>query len=312
MRILLAPVLVAGLGLLLANGESYAQVQPCTENCVQVAVSSPEGSFGTGETFQTTISFKQGGEGLNQQAAIAMTLGIPGLKLANCDNPTSDGLTSAVSIPGEISDNFRVVIENTVCTDASKPCLCPGTGETQADYINLVIFGPKNLPTPGSGEVTFPLLPADGALVTLSLTVVNPTTDPVPLHLYVETDNQSATPKPQFGALLSIGNNEAVDQTVNRNVGSGVSNVQTTDGAVDIEDVVGACACDCDGNMRVTGTEITRCVLILGGTLPLTNCPAADSDASGRVTGTDVTRGVIALGAGTNCVKYCNGSPCQQ
>jgi hypothetical protein len=310
MRILLAPVLVAGLGLLLASGESYAQVQPCTENCVQVSASSPEGEFSSGQTFQTTISFKQGGENLNQQAAIAITLGIPGLKLANCDNPTSDGLTSAIELPGEIADNFRVVVENTTCTDPSKPCLCPGTGETRADYINLVVFGPKTLPTPGSGEVTFPLLPADGALVTLSLTVDNPTTDPVPLHLYVETDNQAATPKPQFGALLSIGNNEAVDQTVNR--GTSVSNVQTTDGAVNVIAQVGACACDCDGNMRVTGTEITRCVLILGQSLPLDNCPAADSDDSGRVTGTDITRGVIALGAGTSCVKYCNGTPCQQ
>lgn len=64
----------------------------------------------------------------------------------------------------------------------------------------------------------------------------------------------------------------------------------------------GACACDCDANHRTTGTEITRCVLVLGGTLALEQCAAADSDKNGRVTGTDVTRGVLAVGLGSNCV----------
>jgi hypothetical protein len=62
-----------------------------------------------------------------------------------------------------------------------------------------------------------------------------------------------------------------------------------------------ACACDCDANHRTTGTEITRCVLVLGNTLALDQCVAADSDKSGRVTGTDITRGVLAVGLGSNC-----------
>ena len=63
-----------------------------------------------------------------------------------------------------------------------------------------------------------------------------------------------------------------------------------------------ACACDCNSDHRTTGTEITKCVLVLGSTLALSECPAADSDKNERVSGTDITRGVLALGAGTNCV----------
>ena len=307
MRIRLAPVMVAGLGLLLATGVSFAQVQPCEgEGCIEVNVSSPPATPPIPDegTFETTISFVQGSEarGLNDQAAIAFTLSLPSLILANCENPTADGLTSAVSVPQAVADNFRVVIENSVCTDDSKPCLCP-TNETQprASYANVVIFGPKVLPTPGSGSVDFPLLP-NGPLITLTLQNDGATTTPLTLHLYNETDNQATTPKPQFGAFLSVGDTNAVDDTVNRDTNT--SNVKVTDGIVEVETAVAACACDCDGNMRVTGGEITRCVNILGRLVDLDTCPAADSDKNGTVTGSDITRGVAALGAGLECTKF--------
>lgn len=305
MRIRMAPVLVAGLGLLLAASVSYAQVQPCTEGCIEANVSSPPPTPIPDEgTFSTTVSCVQGPEnkGLNDQAAIAFTLSLPSLLLADCTNPTADGLTAAITVPEEVANNFRVVIENTTCTDNTKPCLCP-TNETQqlARYANVVIFGPKVLPTPGSGSVDFPLLP-NGPLITFNLKVDQPTTETLTLHLYNETDNQSTTPKPQFGAFLSVGDTNAVDDTVNRDTNT--SNVSFTDGTVTVQPATGACACDCDGNMRVSGGEITRCVNILGGLAELSSCPPADSDHNGRVTGSDITRGVTALGAGLECMKF--------
>jgi len=306
MRIRMAPVLVAGLGLLLATGVSYAQVQPCTEGCIEVNVSSPPATPPIPDegTFETTVSFVQGpaDKGLDDQAAIAFTLSLPSLLLADCTDPTADGLTPAISVPEAVSSNFRVVIENTVCTDDTKPCLCP-TNETQprANYANVVIFGPKELPAPGSGEVEFPLLP-NGPLLTLTLRVDQPTTSPLTLHLFNETDNQATTPKPQFGAFLSVGDSNAVDDTVNRETNT--SNVKVTDGTVNVETAQAACACDCNLDMRVTGGEITRCVNILGQLAELSSCPPADSNKDGRVTGGDITRGVTALGAGMDCEKF--------
>jgi hypothetical protein len=75
-----------------------------------------------------------------------------------------------------------------------------------------------------------------------------------------------------------------------------------TNGSVTVGVPAGACACDCNSDGRVTGSEITRAVLILGGARQLADCMPADSNHDGRVTGGDITRGVLALGAGTACV----------
>lgn len=100
---------------------------------------------------------------------------------------------------------------------------------------------------------------------------------------------------------LTVSNTVASDTAFQPVCGAGSApQCGGTDGAVNVG--AGACACDCDGNGRVTGTEVTKCVQILGASRPLSDCPAADSDHNGRVTGTDVTRGVLALGAGTSCI----------
>ena len=309
MRILLAPVLVAGLGLLLATGEGYAQVTPCTENCVEVRVDTPEGTTPkkNGETAPVIVHFKQGPGDLAQQAAIAVTLGIPGLRFseAGCTSAKADpnGIGSDVSLPGEIADNFRVVIENVNCVD-DKKCLCPdpGSGQPLADYINFVVFGPKVLPTPGSGDVTFPLLPTDGDLISFTLTVDNPTKDPVPLHLYAETDSQGTDPKPQFGALLSIGNNQAVDQTVKDRTTTPVSNVKTIDGSQDVDVTGPQCCGDKNGDGVVSASEATAAVLAFSRE-DLSLNPAADCNpVNGVVSASEATRSVLNF-AREECLK---------
>jgi hypothetical protein len=302
MRIRLATVLVAGLGLLLAAGSVQAQnpAEPCTENCIEVTVVSPDGTFNNGDPVTVPIRFKQGPDALNNQAAIALTMEIPSLRLANCDNPTPDGLTSAFLIPGEISDLFRVVIENTTCSSENKPCLCPGDGQTRANYINIVLFGPKVLPAPGSGTVDFPLLPADGELLSINLIVDNPTVDPIPLHLFADTDNQATRPKPQFGALLSVGDEEAVDDTLNRT--TNVSNVKTTDGAIDVGVIGPQCCGDLNGNGVVSAAEATAAVLAFAREQLELN-PAADCNPVNQVvSAAEATRSVLNF-AREECLK---------
>lgn len=288
MRIRMAPVLVAGLGMLLATGVSYAQVQPCTEGCIEVSVSSPEGTFGNGQEFTTTVSFAQGpaDKSLENQAAIAFTLGLPSLLLADCDNPTEDGLTAAISVPENVADNFRVVVENTTCSDG-KPCLCPGEGETLAQYINVVVFGPKDLPTPGSGPVDFPLLP-NGPLLSLNLRVSSPLTNPLVMHLYNEADNQGTTPKPQFGAFLSVGDTDAVDDTVDRT--AQVSNVRVTDGLVQVTPIASNCVGDCNLNCVVTIGELQQGLNMFFGISPA--LPCFDANGNGVVTIGELQQGL--------------------
>lgn len=278
MRIRLAPVLVAGLGLLLASGGVQAQTaQPCTgENCVEVTVVSPDGEFRVGDTVTVPIRFQQGPDALGDQAAIAFTLSLgppdattAALRLENCDDPTPDGITSAIEIPPGVADLFRVVVENTTCTSDTKPCLCPGEGQLRANYANVVVFGPKVLPTPGSGEVDFPLLPND-VLMSIRLVIDSATVDPIPLHLFAETD-PSTLPKPGFGARLSIGDTEATDDTLDPT--RTTSNVRTNDGQINVAGLP-SCVGDCDGNCEVSLLELQTGLDIFFGDQQVSACPA--------------------------------------
>jgi hypothetical protein len=57
--------------------------------------------------------------------------------------------------------------------------------------------------------------------------------------------------------------------------------------------VTPACCGDCNADHGVTGTEITKCVNILGGVLPLSACRACDCDADGEVQGNEITEVII-------------------
>src|SRR5438477_259115 len=116
------------------------------------------------------MTFKQAPDngatgGPDETAALAMTLGllpasgsgVP-LTLNNC-TVNADGLTSAIVPSGALS-NFKVVVENLQCTNGRTHCLCPTGGQTQDNFINLVIYGPNPLPTPGPNPIDIPTLPA--------------------------------------------------------------------------------------------------------------------------------------------------------
>jgi len=275
---------------------SAAQVA-CTSNCAQIAVTGGTGSVGS--TLTVGVSYTQGpndgvpDQGNDQTAAIAFTLGLPGtgsgtpLALADCSD-SGDGLTPAIRVDDAIKNDFKVVVENLRCTTANGTprtrCLCPESGQTRDNFINVVVYGPKDLPA--TGPVTIPVLPS-GPLMAIDLTANAGGT--IPLHIFSEVDPQEQFQKPQFGAFLSIGDSSAKDQTFDRTVQPEVSKVAITDGSAVIS---GGCVGDCDQLGSVSVDELVKGVNISLGTAPLSSCMAFDRDGNQQVTVDELAKGV--------------------
>jgi len=333
-------VMVAGaVGTLLGiRVAGVAQtVQPCTnpDNCVQVGLTNVGTDTGKpGDTVKVGVTFKQAPAtldtgGADKIAALAMTImqsgggiGTP-LALSDCsfaclgggndggsctqdsDCPDGQCMVGAVK-PQAALAGFKAVVENASCAGGRTHCLCPDAGQTRDNFINLVVYGPNPLPT--QGPIDIQKLP-EGELVEIGLSIQSGANGNVTLHALNEAAD--AAQRPQFTALLSVGDKTAVDQTclplavpgtAPCAAAASTSQVAVTDATIKVNGAVTACACDCDTNGRTSGSEITKAVLILGGARPLTDCGPADSNHDGRVSGSDITRGVLALGAGTACV----------
>ncbi|HUI24808.1 MAG TPA: hypothetical protein VL403_01890, partial [Candidatus Kryptonia bacterium] len=286
-------VLLAALGLV-RSPSAAQQPTPCANNCAQLIVSAQAPSGGN---VPVTLTFNQGpddgqpGQGNDEIAAVAFTLGIPGvgsgnpLTLADC-TVNSDGLTSAITVADAIKSTFKVVIENLTCTTATGSsrtrCLCPDAGQQTDNYINVVVYGPKDLPA--SGPVNIPVLPS-GPLLTISLH--QNSTAKTDLHVFAETDPQDTESKPQFGAFLSIGDKSAIDQTFDR--GSNTSKVAITNASVGNANM---CVGDCDSSGHVEVTELVKGVNIALGLAPVSDCTAFDADNSNTVTVDELVKGV--------------------
>jgi len=261
----------------------FAAVSACSgNNCAQVSI-TPASVAPSNGVATVGITFKQGANdgqagGPDEIAALALTLSISGdastpLKLNDC-TLNADGLPAAV-VPDPSISNFRVVVENASCANGRTHCLCPdaGSGITPDNFINLVVYGPNPLPTPGAGTIDIPTLPAGPQqLLTIALNTSG-ASGTLPLHLYNQVQD---TQHPQFTAFLSIGDKAAVDQTCVPATGqppcsgSATSQVTTTDGSV-VAQV--PCAGDCDGGGDVTVNEIIVLVNIDLGTADNSACP---------------------------------------
>lgn len=288
------------VGVLLCVAASHAQtLDPCQSNCIQVSVGDvPATPLDVGASVRVPILFQQAtGEGVGEIAAVALSLSIPGLELANCDNPDANGITSAVEVPDGV--DYRVVVENTSCTDdPARPCLCPGTGQQRANQANIVVFGPKfeteqELKDRCQSDPAncIPVLP-NGELVALTLKVGSGAQATVPLHLYAETDTVAAPVKPDFAAYLSVGDKNAVDQTGDRD--AGVSKVTTANKDLTVNQQAGCCG-DKDGNGTVSAAEATSSVNAFGRRDKSLN-PSADCDGNGTVAANEATRAVLNFG----------------
>ena len=278
-------------------------IQPCADAnaCAQVQVTVGDGGMvSIGGTFAVGLTFKQGPDngqagGSDETAALALTLslapstgGTP-LGLADC-TINGDGLPAAV-VPDASISNFKVVVENTTCTPARQHCLCPdaGSGITPDNFLNLVIYGPNPLPTPGPNPIDIPILPAGPQqLLTINLKVNAGATGTIPLHIYNQGQDSS---RPQFTAFLSVGDRLAIDETCSPlavpgtppcSASGSVSQVATTDGTVTIK--APACVGDCNNSTDVTVDELLTMVNIALGNADISTCLAGDPNHDNQVT----------------------------
>jgi hypothetical protein len=277
-------------------------LQPCEgQNCAIITVGSA--SAGPGGTASIPIEFTQGpadaetGKGIDEIAAIAFTLGIPGTGAGrpltvNCNDNDGDGLPDGISVSNAIAGTFRVVVENFTCTNRNR-CLCPtGEQQTRDDFINVAIYGPKDLPD--QGPVDIPVLPS-GVLLTAVLQVpVSATSGEIPLTVFLEATNPT---KPQYGAYYSQGDKAAVDQTADRDLD--VSKVRAVNGKITVE---ATCVGDCSGDGIVKVDELIKGVNIALGSLPVAECPAFDRDKNGEVRVDELVAGV------NNALTGCPGA----
>jgi len=300
-RMLKRSVLAAGLavGFVLMHPSARAHaLQDCQTGCAVIDVGDANVPV-TGGAGSVTVSFTQAtpavappGQGPDDIAAIAFSIGLTGDGSGNplvfaCDGGQLQA--GAVEVSGAIDDDFAVVVENESC-NARERCLCPEGDQERDDFVNIVVYGPKNIPE--GGPVTIPRLPNSGGLVTLNLRAGAGVeeNDVFPLHVYCEQDNGTPA-KPEFAANLSIGDQAAIDQTADRGPND-ISKIKCNSGEVTITGGAAPCVGDCDGNGTVAINELIRGVNIALGNANVSTCSAMDANGNGIVAINELIQGV--------------------
>lgn len=277
---------------------------PCSGSCAAISVGNAAGA--PGNLVSIPISFQQGpdngktGQGFDDVAAIALTLGVPGTG----DDPmplafdcTDGRLANGAVQPGAgIAANFAVVVENEQCVNRDR-CLCPTSGgQTRDDFVNIVIYGPKDFPAQGPVEIAS--LPDSGQLLALNMRLAAGASGEIPLHVF----SAIGQVKPEFGANLSIGDQAACDVTADS--GADRSNITISDGKVTVTPVTPGAACpgDCNGDSKVTISELISAVNIALGSAQVGSCQAADQSGDGKVAINEL------IGAVNSALNGCPGS----
>jgi len=267
-------------------------VQPCLDpgSCADISIGSPTG--GPGAIVTVPVTFTQGPEGSDTShvAAIAFTLTMPAgvvppltLTEAGCTPSAADSDVPNAVQPSGLLSGYKLVIENAYCSSRTH-CLCPTDSTIPDNFINVVIYGPNPLPTPGTIPVVIPPLPS-GQLFTIDLQLGSTVGGNIPLHVLNQVSD-SPSRRPAFTALLSVGDTAAVDQTC----GSAVPpcNDPNTASQVTFHDgnvlVSGGCTGNCDYSGQVMVDEILKMVSIALGNDSVASCPAGDRNGDGQIT----------------------------
>jgi hypothetical protein len=289
----------------LARDPALGQVRPCpaAANCAEVRIEAPSGVLDGGNMVPVAIHFRQGEDdggpgGVDSVAALALSLSIPHLELADCTDPDSLGLTPAVVV-AEAFESFWVSIENTTCTRRDG-CLCPGDGQGRDAFVNVAVTGARDLGPSGG----LPALPSAQILTLMLRVSEDAPAGRFPLHVFAESDDPEVTPLPPFAALLSLGDTRA--EEIRSDPSTGFSRVRIADAEIETSGrrgtpthtptltmmstptatatapgepsptptlAAGACTGDCGGDGSVTVDELVRGVAMALGA-PTQDCPA--------------------------------------
>ncbi len=289
-RSVLVAVAAAG-SVLLHPSAPVSALDDCVSGCAVLTVGEgtvPE-SGGPGSieiTFTQAPTVAPEGEGPDDIAAVAFSIGLPGDGSGNPLRFDCEGgqfKSTAVAVGPALNDLFAVVVENESCNSRSR-CLCPdtGAGQTMDDFVNIVVYGPKELPD--GGPVEIPRLPSDGTLVTLNLWGGPDAQEGnmVDLNVYCQQDNGSPA-KPDFSAFLTMGDQSAIEQADDRDADR--SRIQCNSGKVTIDPpIIGtSCVGDCNGDGQVAINELIRGVNINLGNADVSTCLAMDGNGDGFV-----------------------------
>ncbi len=287
-RSVLVAMAAAG-SVLLHPSAPVSALEDCVSGCAVITVGEGEvpengGSGSIEVTFTQAPTVSIEGEGPDDIAAIAFSIGLPGDGSGNPLRFDCEGghfKSTAVSINPAIADMFAVVVENESCNSRSR-CLCPdtGAGQTMDDFVNIVVYGPKELPA--GGPVEIPRLPSDGTLVTLNLWG-GPDAQAgnmVDLHVYCQQDNGSPA-KPDFSAFLTMGDQSAIEQA--DDLEADRSRIQCNSGKVTIVPGGSSCVGDCNGDGQAAINELIRGVNINLGNADVSTCTAMDGNGDGNV-----------------------------
>jgi len=281
-RILTGLTLGVAAALLVAPAVA---IERCTGSCsILDVLDDTDGTPTLSIDFTQAPNDGQGERGNDEIAALAFTVGIPGtgtatpLQLANCADANGDGLPDAAQPGSAIASGFKLVIENWQCTNRNR-CLCPGEGQSRDNFINIAVYGPKDLPAEGAPVI--PVLPS-GRLVDIALQATAGTVEQnVTAHIFSELDDPLSLPKPQFGAFVSQGDKSAVDETADR--GADRLKIDPRDGIVRVVPATCACLGDCNRNGSVTVDELVKGVNIALGSADLDTCPCFDGNSDRQV-----------------------------
>ncbi|HXQ23180.1 MAG TPA: hypothetical protein VN812_16000 [Candidatus Acidoferrales bacterium] len=243
-----AVLIVAGavVGLLAAprlGAAGSVAACPNPPGCAQLSVGGGTGM--PGATVRVALSFTQGPNdgqpgGIDELAAVALTLRLGDgsstpLRLTDC-TLGANGLPAAIKPDASVAA-LNVAVENLACSTGRTHCLCPNpvSGIIPDNFVNLAIYGPNPLPTPGQGAVTIPILP-NGELLTIDLMLGAGAGGTLPLHVFTQWTDAD---HPTDTAFLSVGDSLRVDQTCVPNAGmppcssaQSVSQIVTTDGTI--------------------------------------------------------------------------------
>jgi hypothetical protein len=286
--------IAALLGLLVAARAEAVQPCPDPNSCAQATVGGQTGAL-PGAIVNVPFNFTQGpsGSGIGEIAAIAFTVTIPSgvappLTLADCTASAADSDLPNAAQPTGLLAGYKLVIENAYCSSSRTHCLCPaaGSGTVPDNFINVVIYGPNPLPTPGPSPVVIPLLPS-GELFTMNLQLGSTVGGNIPLHVLNQVTDSPST-RPAFTALLSVGDVNAIDQTCLPTPPPPPCSDPTDTSQVVIQDgnvlVSGGCNGSCDYSGQVTVEDILKMVDIALGNDGVASCPAGDTNGDGQIT----------------------------